>query len=155
MRTGPVRVTVEVMDRETDSRLEGRLVAAAWVFAVASGVHLVDHLRRGQGSVSDELYYLGNVSTIVQVAAITLVLAHHRLAPIAAVAAGFPLALGFAAAHWLPEWSAASDPVWEIDSWTWFSYIASAAEIAGAIALGLAGLALIRRQGLASFATAR
>jgi len=72
--------------------------------------------------------------------------------PLAAVAAGFPLALGFFAAHWLPEWSALSDPVWEIDSWGWLSYAASSLEIAGALAVGLTGLAIVRRRGLESFA---
>lgn len=80
---------------------------------------------------------------------ITLVLTRHRLAPLAAVAAGFPLALGFFAAHWLPEWSGLSDPLLEIDSA--FSYLASTLEIVGATAVGMAGLAVVREQGLARF----
>jgi hypothetical protein len=129
-------------------RQERQLVVAGWLFAAGSAVHLVDHLRRGQGSVTDELFWAGNLSTITQVAAITLVVTRHRVAPLAAVAAGFSLALGFLAAHWLPEWSALSDPVWEVDSWTWFSYLASAAEIATAVAFGLAGLAVTRQRAL-------
>lgn len=125
---------------------------AGVLFAVGSAVHLVDHLRRGQGSVTEELYWAGNLATIVQVTVITLVLTRHRVAPLAAVAGGFPLALGFLAAHWLPEWSALSDPVWEIDSWTWLSYAASSLEIAGAVAVGLAGLVIVRRRGVAAFA---
>jgi hypothetical protein len=69
------------------------------------------------------------------------------------VAGGFPLAIGFLAAHWVPEWSSLSDPVWEIDSWAWLSYVASSLEIAGALAIGLAGLAILRSRGLASFAS--
>jgi hypothetical protein len=140
-------VTSEPPRTERDLRWTGVL------FAVGSAVHLLDHLRRGQGSVTETLYWAGNLALIVQVAVITLILTRHRIAPIAAVAGGFPLAIGFLAAHWLPEWSSLSDPVWEIDSWAWLSYVASSLEIAGALAIGLAGLAMIRARGLASFGT--
>lgn len=143
------------MADDRDDARQRRLVAAGWLFAVGSGVHIFDHLRRGQGSVSEELYWLGNVALVLQVVVITLIFTRHRLAPLAAVAAGFPLALGFAAAHWAPEWSAISDPLTEIDSWRWFSYLASTLEIAGALAVGVTGLAIVRANGLASFATER
>ena len=126
------------------SSRERRLVMAGLAFAVGSAIHLIDHLRRGQGSVSDVLYAAGNVSLVVQVTTIALVMTRHRLAPLAAVSAGLSLALGFTAAHWLPRWSSISDPVWEIHSLTWFSYVASIAEILGALALAIAGLAVIR-----------
>lgn len=132
---------------------EGRLYAAGVLFAVGSAVHTFDHLRRGQGSVSEALYWTGNLALVMQVVVVTLVLTRHRLAPLVAAAAGFPLALGFFAAHWLPQWSALSDPLWEIPSWTWFSAIASTLEIVGALAVGLAGLAIVRARGLAAFAT--
>ena len=134
-------------------RLERNLWRAGVLFAVGSAVHLVDHLRRGQGSITDELYWAGNLAIVVQVAVITLIFTRHRLAPLAAAAAGFPLALGFLAAHWLPEWSALSDPVWEVSSMGWLSYAASALEIGGALAIGCTGLAIVRRRGLASFGT--
>jgi hypothetical protein len=131
------------------------LWAAGVLFAVGSAVHTLDHLRRGQGSVSEGLYWAGNLALVVQVVVITLVLTRHRLAPVAAAAAGIPLAIGFFAAHWLPEWSALSDPLWEIDSWSWLSYLASTLEIVGALAVGLAGLAVVRERGLHSFASDR
>ena len=131
-----------------DSSRERRLFLAGLAFAGGSTIHLIDHLRRGQGSISDVLYAAGNVSLVVQVATISLVLTRHRLAPIAAVAAGFSLALGFTAAHWLPRWSSISDPVWEIKSLTWFSYTASMAEILSALALALAGLAVVRAENM-------
>ena len=129
------------------SSRERRLVMAGLAFAVGSAIHLIDHLRRGQGSVSDVLYAAGNVSLVVQVATIALVLTRHRLAPVAAVSAWFSLALGFTAAHWLPRWSSISDPVWEIHSLTWFSLVASITEILGALALAFTGLAVIRAGG--------
>jgi hypothetical protein len=133
-------------------RRQRQLVAAGVLFAVGSAVHTVDHLRRGQGSVTDELYWAGNLALVMQVAVVTLVLTRHRLAPLAAAAAGFPLALGFLTAHWLPEWSALSDPLWDIDSWPALSYAASTLEIAGALAVAVAGLAVVRERDLASLA---
>ena len=126
------------------SSRDQRLFIAGLAFAGGSAIHLIDHLRRGQGSVSDALYAAGNISLVVQVATITLVLTRHRLAPVAATSAGLSLALGFGAAHWLPRWSSISDPVWSIHSLTWFSYVASIAEILGALALAFTGLAIIR-----------
>jgi hypothetical protein len=129
-----------------------RLLAAGWLFALGSAVHIVDHLRRGQGSVTDELQWVGTLALVLQAVVVTLLLTRHRLAPLLALAAGFPLALGFFAAHWLPEWSALSDPAWQIDSWRWFSYVASTTEIVGALAIAVAGLGVVRDRGLASFA---
>jgi hypothetical protein len=131
---------------------ERHLRVAAVAFAIGSGLHVVDHLRRGQGSITDTLYVLGNAALVLQVVTIVLVLTRHRLAPIVATGAGFGLAIGFAAAHWLPRWSAMSDPVWEIGAGRWFSYLASTAEIAGALAVGITGLAVVRARGLGSFA---
>ena len=137
-----------------DSTADRRLVAATWLFAIGSAVHVADHLRRGQGSVTDELYLAGNLALVVQVVVVTLVATRHRLAPLAAAASGVPLAIGFAAAHWLPEWSALSDPAWEVTSMRWLTYLASGAEIAGALAVGITGMAIVRQRGLASFARA-
>ena len=130
------------------------LVIAGWLFAAGSAIHMVDHLRRGQGSITETLYRAGTLSTILQAVTVTLIVVRHRVAPLAAVAAGFSLAAGFLAAHWLPEWSSLSDPVWEIDSMRWFSIVASTAEILGALAIGTAGLRIIREDGLASVADA-
>ena len=60
------------------------------------------------------------------------------------MAAGFPLAIGFTAAHMLPTWSVLSDSF--IDNQvSAFSWVASLMEIAGALALGVAGLVVLRR----------
>lgn len=134
----------------TDRQLR-QLRAAGLLFAVGSLIHMVDHLRRGQGSVTDSLLWAGNFGLIVQVTVITLIMTSHRTAPVAAMAGGFPLALGFLAAHWVPEWSALSDPVWEIDSLPALSVAASSLEIAGALAVGIVGARIVRQHGLASF----
>jgi hypothetical protein len=131
-----------------DAAVDRRLLAAGVLFAVGSAVHTLDHLRRGQGSITDGVYWAGNLGLVLQVVVVTLIFTRHRLAPAAAVAAGFPLALGFLAVHWLPGWDALRDPLGEIDSWPWVSYAASLLEIAGALAVGFAGLAAFRRWGV-------
>ena len=115
-----------------------RLVRAGWLFGAGSAVHIVDHLRRGQGSVTELLYYAGNSSLVLQVVIVTLVATRHRAAPVIAVAGGLPLALGFAAAHWLPTWSALSDS-FVSNPTRGFSYLASALEIGGAITVAWCG----------------
>jgi hypothetical protein len=131
------------------SRSEHRLVAAGYLFMVGSAIHLIDHLRRGQGSVTEQLYWAGNMALVVQVVVVTLILTRHRFAPFAAAAAGFPLGVAFTAAHWLPHWSALSDSFIDNGA-SAFSYFASVMEIAGAFAVGIAGLMVIRERGLAS-----
>lgn len=139
-------------EERPDERRERRLVLAGWAFAVGTAVHTFDHLRRGQGSVTEELYWLGNVALVVQVVVITLIVTRHRLAPLLAASFGLPLAIGFFAAHWLPEWSAFSDPLYE--NGAVFSYVASTLEIGAALAVGAAGLAIVRARGMASFGQA-
>jgi hypothetical protein len=121
------------------------LVLAGYLFLVGSAVHMLDHLRRGQGSVTDALNRVGTAGLVVQVIVITLILTHHRRAPLVAAGAGSALALGFAAAHWLPHWSSLSDSF--IDQRVAaFSYVASALEIAGAAAIAVVGTRLYLRR---------
>lgn len=115
------------------------LFVAGIAFGAASALHIADHLRRGQGSVTEFLYLMGNIALVLQVVTVTLVVTRHRLAPMVAAAAGPSLAIGFAAAHWLPRWSDMSDPIWQVDSLRPLSFVASGAEIVTAVALGVAG----------------
>jgi hypothetical protein len=129
-----------------------RLRRAGLAFGAGSAIHVADHLRRGQGSVSELLFTLGNSALVLQVVTVTLIVVGHRTAPRMAAVVGPTLAIGFTAAHWLPRWSPASDPVWEITSLPWLSVIASIVEIAGAVAIGWAGasIELSRPRGLAA-----
>jgi len=118
---------------------------AAVFFLVGFAVHNADHIRRGASSVTPELFVAGNLAAVVSITAIVLVLRRHRLAAQVAVAAGFPLAIGFTAAHMLPTWSVLSDSF--IDGHvSAFSWVASILEIVGALALGFAGLAVLRNR---------
>ena len=119
---------------------------AAWFFAAASALHVADHLRRGQGSVTELLYVMGNVALVLQIVTIVLVLVGHRRAALLAAVVGIQLGLGFFAAHWLPAWSDMSDPVWQVRSLRWLSYVASSSEIVGALWLGVAGVRVTVRR---------
>ncbi|SRR5712692_1537295 len=117
---------------------------AAVFFLVGFLIHTGDHLRRGVEVLTPEVLWAGTVSGVLVIGAITLALVGHRLAPLVAVAAGFPLALGVAAVHLLPSWSAFSDslPDGGADALSWAAVLA---EIAGALAFGAAGAYLLRR----------
>src|SRR5258705_13542223 len=102
-----------------DGRFLLRLTAA--VYLVGWSLHTGDHLRRGLDAVTAEVLWAGNISGLLALAAIGLALAGHRLAPIAAVAAGLPAAVGVAAVHLLPSWGVFSDslPDGHVDGFTW------------------------------------
>src|SRR5438128_6161055 len=89
--------------------MERALRYAAGVYAIGLAVHTGDHLRRGFGVLTRHVFWAGNLSTVIGVTAVVLIFARHRLAPLAAVWAGFPIAIGVAAVHLLPRWSACSD----------------------------------------------
>ena len=117
---------------------------AALFYAVGFVVHTADHFRRGLDVLTPEVLWAGNVAGVVAVAAIVLALVGYRLAPLVAVATGFFLALGVAAVHLLPPWSAFSDslPNGDVDALSWAAVLI---EIAGALAFGAAGAYVLRR----------
>ena len=120
---------------------------AAAFYAAAWAIHTGDHLVRGFGAVTTQVTVLGTTAAVLQVVAIAMVFTRHRLAPIAAVAIGFPDGIGIAAVHLLPHWSAFSDafPGAHGTGVTGFSWVAAVVEITGALAFGAAGLYVLRR----------
>ena len=69
---------------------ERHLRIAAIAFAAGSGLHVVDHLRRGQGSVTETLFVLGNAALVLQV--VTIVAGFVLVTPLGVVGVIFALA---------------------------------------------------------------
>jgi hypothetical protein len=116
------------------------------VFLAALIVHGADHLRRGFDVLTPEVFWAGNLQLVMAVVTLVLVFTRHRWAPLAAVAIGFPSAIGFIAAHLLPHWSSFSDafPGGHVDGYSW---AAAFIEIAADLAFGCAGVYVLRRTG--------
>ena len=134
----------EVRDRvRRDDRV---LRLAGAVFAVALGVHGIDHMRRGVDVISTEVLWLGNVQTVGAVVALFLVFTGHRWGPAAAAAIGFASAVGFTVVHLLPYWSVLSDNFPGAESGagvTAYSWFAALFEIGADVAFGWAGLRVL------------
>jgi hypothetical protein len=132
--------------REASSREQAFLRNAAILYGVGLVLHIADHMRRGTDVLTGEVNLLGTISTVAGVIVIGLVMTRHRLAPVAAIALGFPVAVGVAAVHLLPRWSDFSDAfpgsTTGVNAMSWTVVLI---EIAGAFALGLAGLAMLLR----------
>lgn len=131
-----------------------RLRGPGIVFAVALALHAADHLRRSFSTLTPEVLWAGNLQTVGAAATLVLIFRRHRWAPLAAIAIGFPSAVGFVAAHLLPHWSAFSDsfigarPEAHVNA---FSWLAAVGEILADLWLGWAGLQVVRRVGLDTF----
>jgi len=127
-----------------DQRDADRLLhRAALFFLFGFVVHNVDHARRTLDAVTDQVIWGGTLVGMVTAVTITLLVTRHRLGPLVAAGAGFYIAFGVAASHLLPQWSALSDPLpgGDVDAFTW---VAVLLEVAGALALGVAGLVAMR-----------
>jgi len=116
---------------------------AAVLFLIGFLIHNGDHLRRGVDVLTPQVLWAGTIAGMVAIGAIGLALVGHRLALLVAVAVGLPLALGVAAVHLLPRWSAFSDslPDGSADALSWTAVLA---EIAGALVFGAAGAWALR-----------
>ena len=128
----------------TDGR---KLQVAALVYLAGLVLHTADHLRRGLDAVTLHVLWAGNLSTVLGLGAVAMILTRHRYSPEAAVSFGFPIALGVAAVHLLPEWSTALSDSFVDQSVSWMSWTVVVIEIAGALATGVIGLRLLRGSG--------
>ena len=130
--------------------MERALRNATLLYAFGLIVHTADHIRRGTGVLTHHVFWAGNLSTALGVITIVLVLARHRLAPAAAAAVGLPVALGVAAVHLLPHWSAFSDAfpgapaASKVEAVSWAVVLI---EIVGAAAMGVIGARIVARRG--------
>jgi hypothetical protein len=130
-----------------DERAARILRYAAAFYLLAWALHTGDHLRRGLGVVTTEVAVAGIGAAVLQVIAVVAVFQRRPWAAVAAVAIGFPDALGIFAVHMLPQWSSFSDafPGAHNTGVTAFSWFAAITEIVGALIFGIAGAYAWRR----------
>jgi Na+/proline symporter len=128
----------------TDSVL--RLVTV--VFIVALLVHGADHLRRGMHAFSATVMVAGSVQIVLALLTAVLVIRGNRWAAVAAVVVGFASAVGFIIVHLLPDWFGPfsdsfihAPPASRVTGFSWFAAIF---EIIADIAVGIAGLRVLR-----------
>jgi len=127
-----------------DDRL---LVGAAAFFTVAVLLHGADHVRRGTAAVDRDVFWVGVTAIAVEVVVVVLACQRHRLAPLVAVATGWSLAAGYVVVHFLPARGWLSDSFISAEEVSLLSWIAASIEVVAAVALGAAGLAVLRRRG--------
>ncbi len=122
------------------------LTMAAIAFIAANVLHTLDHLRQGLGGITTEVLAGGGVLSALAIATLVLALTRDRRAPLAAAVVGTWSALGVAASHIAPHWSALSDSYLDIhvDALSWAVMLA---EVAAAAVLGLVGFRTLRRSG--------
>src|SRR5262245_37363130 len=127
---------IAATSRPSDTFRPNRVLKyAALAYAAAFLAHTADHVRRGLGVLTPEVFWLGTAGGVIAVVAIAMALVDLPLAPLLAVVHGFSQALGVAAVHLPPPWGPFSDSLHhgaDIVSWA-----AVLAEIAGALAFGL------------------
>lgn len=132
---------------------ERRLRLAGVLFAIAITVHNGDHLRRGVDRLSGDVFALGTVGIVFEVALVVLIFQRHWLASLAATLLGAVLALGYVEVHFLPRHGLFSDSFTSAAHVSPLSWFAASSEIAAALAVAVAGYDLLRaRGGLASLA---
>lgn len=120
------------------------LEAASAGFVAANILHTLDHFRQGLDGLTWEILSAGTLLTIEAIVVLVLVLRRHEwAAPVAAVV-GFSGAIGIAAAHIAPHWSALSDSYPQIGADA-LSWIVMLVEMGAALVLGVVGARGVRR----------
>jgi cephalosporin-C deacetylase-like acetyl esterase len=121
-----------------------RLARAAALFVAANILHTLDHLRQGIDRLAPEVLTDGALLSLAAVLALVLALRRDARAPVVCVGVGVAGALGIAAAHLAPHWSALSDPYpgLGLDALAWTVMLA---EIAAGLVLAVAGAREVAR----------
>ncbi|HEY5077970.1 MAG TPA: hypothetical protein VIJ48_10735 [Acidimicrobiia bacterium] len=120
----------------------------ALFYALGLALHTADHLRRGLDVLTPQVQWAGNLSTAVGISVAVLVIVGHRYGPMLAALTGIPVAVGVAAVHLVPKWSAFSDafPGAHNTGVTALSWTVVLVEIVGALAMGVVGISIVRDQ---------
>lgn len=123
------------------------LLRSAWAFGVVVLLHNADHVRRGADTIGLDVVWVGSLAVIVEIAVVVLAVQRHRLAPLAAAAAGLGLAAGYLVVHFLPARSWLSDSLVsgaDVSAVTW---IAASAELAASVVLAVVGFVVLQARG--------
>jgi hypothetical protein len=137
----------DLSHKNTNRNTDIALRLAVSLYLVGLIAHTADHVRRGTSVVTTEVLVLGVVSTIAGIVTVALIFTRNRHAPLAAAVFGFQVAIGVSAVHLLPKWSVFSDafPGSRGTGITAMSWAVVLVEIAGALALGIAGASAFSR----------
>lgn len=135
--------------QRTSRGSERLLVGAGAFFAGAVLVHNFDHVRRGADAVGADVYLAGAAAIVLEVAVVVLCMRRDRRAPALAAFAGLSLAVGYLLVHFTPQRAWLSDSLL-LEGTSPLSIVAAVLEVAAAITLGLAGVALVRERAAAS-----
>lgn len=127
------------------TRLDALAIASV-AFVAANVLHTLDHLRQGTGGLTTEILVAGTLLSVTAVATLYLVLAGNSRAPLVAAVVGLSGAVGIAASHLAPHWSAFSDPYPDI-SVDALSWVVMFVELGAALVLAGVALRELRRQG--------
>src|SRR4051794_4806913 len=123
------------------------LAVGSIAFLAANVLHTLDHLRQGIGDLTTEILAGGSLITAAALVTLDLALRDDPRAPLAAAVVGLWSALGVAASHIAPHWSAFSDPYPDLDVDA-LSWVVMLAEIAAALTLGVLGLRELRARAM-------
>jgi hypothetical protein len=121
-----------------------RLATAAALFVAMNILHTLDHVRQGVDRLTVEVVSGGTLLSIAALLALGLALRRDPRAPVVCASVGVAGALGVAASHLAPHWSALSDPYpgLGVDALSWAVMLA---EIAAALVLARAGAREVAR----------
>lgn len=123
------------------------LLGAAWVFTIAVVLHGLDHGRRGVDTVALEVFWIGTAAITIEIAVVALIAQRHRLAPLAALAVGASLAVGYVVVHFLPDRGWLSDSLVSAESVSALTWAAASLEVVAAVAVAALGLIVLRQRG--------
>jgi hypothetical protein len=111
----------------------------AILYGLAIAAHTADHFRRGIDAITPEVFWSGIAATVLAAVAIGLALAANRYAAPVAAFVGLTHAIGIAAVHLLPRWSAFSD-AFPGNGVAPISWVVVSLEIVASLAFGIAGV---------------
>jgi ABC-type uncharacterized transport system permease subunit len=116
------------------------LAIAAIGFLAANLLHSADHIRQHLAGVDTEVLVGGSMLTAAAVALLVVALRRHPGAPLLAIVVGFAAAVGVAASHIAPHWSALSDSYTDDINPDALSWAVMLLEVAAGFLLGLVGM---------------